>query len=143
MKLRFVEQKRVVAVVGRLVVEVVRSASVGIVAVLSLTGSLAAWQLAVVALVGGIMAGLYYPAYSALLPSVLPEDELMAANGFEGMARPVLMQAGGPALARRTGPARSRPIRTARICNVLLAGVDNVPRARGHTRFVHFERRST
>jgi MFS family permease len=82
-----------------LVVEVVRSASVGIVAVLSLTGSLAAWQLAVVALVGGIMAGLYYPAYSALLPSVLPEDELMAANGFEGMARPVLMQAGGPALA--------------------------------------------
>lgn len=82
-----------------LVVEVVRAASVGIVALLSLTGALAAWQLAVVALVGGIMAGLYYPAYSALLPSVLPEDELMAANGFEGMARPVLMQAGGPALA--------------------------------------------
>lgn len=82
-----------------LVVEVVRAASVGIVALLSLTGGLAAWQLAVVAFVGGVMAGLYYPAYSALLPSVLPEDELMAANGFEGMARPVLMQAGGPALA--------------------------------------------
>lgn len=82
-----------------LVVEVVRAASVGIVAMLSLTGGLAAWQLAAVAFVGGIMAGLYYPAYSALLPSVLPEDELMAANGFEGMARPVLMQAGGPALA--------------------------------------------
>lgn len=82
-----------------LVVEVVRAASVGIVALLSLTGGLAAWQLAAVAFVGGVMAGLYYPAYSALLPSVLPEDELMAANGFEGMARPVLMQAGGPALA--------------------------------------------
>lgn len=82
-----------------LVVEVVRAASVGIVALLSLTGGLAAWQLAAVAFVGGIMAGLYYPAYSALLPSLLPEDELMAANGFEGMARPVLMQAGGPALA--------------------------------------------
>ena len=82
-----------------LVVEVVRAASVGIVALLSLTGTLAAWQLAAVAFVGGVMAGLYYPAYSALLPSVLPEDQLMAANGFEGMARPVLMQAGGPALA--------------------------------------------
>ncbi|HZW42258.1 MAG TPA: MFS transporter [Agromyces sp.] len=82
-----------------LVVEVVRSASVGIVALLSLTGALAAWQLAAVALVGGVMAGLYYPAYSALLPSVLPEDQLLAANGFEGMARPILMQAGGPALA--------------------------------------------
>lgn len=82
-----------------LVVEVVRAASVGIVALLSLTGGLAAWQLAAVAFVGGVMAGLYYPAYSALLPSVLPEDQLLAANGFEGMARPILMQAGGPALA--------------------------------------------
>ncbi|WP_164990526.1 MFS transporter [Agromyces albus] len=82
-----------------LVVEIVRAASVGIVALLSLTGTLAVWQLAAVALVGGVMAGLYYPAYSALLPSVVPEDQLLAANGFEGMARPVLMQAGGPALA--------------------------------------------
>lgn len=82
-----------------LVVEVVRTASVGIVALLSLTGTLAVWQLAAVALVGGVMAGLYYPAYSALLPSVVPEDQLLAANGFEGMARPVLMQAAGPALA--------------------------------------------
>ncbi|MFC9558593.1 MFS transporter [Agromyces sp. NPDC056965] len=81
------------------VVEVVRTASVGIVALLSLTGTLAVWQLAAVALVGGVMAGLYYPAYSALLPSVVPEDQLLAANGFEGMARPVLMQAAGPALA--------------------------------------------
>lgn len=82
-----------------LVVEVVRAASVGVVALLSLAGGLAVWQLAAVAFVGGVMAGLYYPAYSALLPTVVPEDELMAANGFEGMARPVLMQAGGPALA--------------------------------------------
>lgn len=82
-----------------LVVEIVRAASVGVVALLSLAGGLAVWQLAAVAFVGGVMAGLYYPAYSALLPSVVPEDELMAANGFEGMARPVLMQAGGPALA--------------------------------------------
>lgn len=82
-----------------LVVEVVRAATVGIVALLSLTGGLAVWQLTAVAFVGGVMAGLYYPAYSALLPSVVPEDQLLAANGFEGMARPILMQAGGPALA--------------------------------------------
>ncbi|MDQ2660326.1 MAG: MFS transporter [Actinomycetota bacterium] len=82
-----------------LVVEVVRAATVGIVALLSLTGGLAVWQLTAVAFVGGVMAGLYYPAYSALLPSMVPEDQLLAANGFEGMARPILMQAGGPALA--------------------------------------------
>jgi MFS family permease len=81
------------------VVEIVRAASIGIIALLSLSGGLAVWQLTAVAFVGGVMAGLYYPAYSALLPSVVPEDQLLAANGFEGMARPVLMQAGGPALA--------------------------------------------
>src|SRR5690606_36973908 len=52
-----------------------------------------------VALIGGVVGGLYYPAYPALLPTVLPADQLLAAYGFVGMTRPVLMQAGGPALA--------------------------------------------
>ena len=82
-----------------LVVEATRAVTIGVVAVLSLTGTITLWHLAAVALVGGVMGGLYYPAYSALLPTVLPEDQLLAANGFEGMTRPVLMQAGGPALA--------------------------------------------
>lgn len=82
-----------------LVVEATRAATVGVVALLSLTGALQVWHLAVVAFLGGVMSGLYYPAYSALLPTVLPEDQLLAANGFEGMTRPVLMQAAGPALA--------------------------------------------
>ncbi|GAB3752534.1 MFS transporter [Microlunatus parietis] len=82
-----------------LVVEATRAFTIGIVALLSLSGSLQLWHLATVAFIGGVVGGLYYPAYSALLPTVLPEDQLLAANGFEGMTRPVLMQAGGPALA--------------------------------------------
>ena len=82
-----------------LVVEATRAITVGVVAALSIAGSLQVWQLAVVSFVGGAMGGMYYPAYSALLPAVLPEDQLLAANGFEGMARPVLGQAAGPALA--------------------------------------------
>lgn len=82
-----------------LVVESTRAITVGAVAALSITGTLQVWQLAVVSFIGGAMGGLYYPAYSALLPAVLPEDQLLAANGFEGMARPVLGQAAGPALA--------------------------------------------
>ncbi|HLT60528.1 MAG TPA: MFS transporter [Microlunatus sp.] len=82
-----------------LVVEATRAMTVGAVAVLSLTGLIEVWHLAAVALIGGVVGGLYYPAYSALLPTVLPADQLLAANGFEGMTRPVLMQAGGPALA--------------------------------------------
>ena len=43
--------------------------------------------------------GFTYPAYSALLPSILPAEDLMAANGVEGMLRPTIMQAAGPAVA--------------------------------------------
>jgi MFS family permease len=41
----------------------------------------------------------YYPAYSAWLPALVPERDLMAVNGFEGMVRPTIGQALGPAVA--------------------------------------------
>ncbi len=82
-----------------LVVEATRAVTVGVVALLAISGMLEVWQLAAVAFIGGVMGGMYYPAYSALLPTVLPEDQLLAANGFEGMTRPVLAQAAGPAAA--------------------------------------------
>ncbi|WP_217428647.1 MFS transporter [Microlunatus speluncae] len=82
-----------------LVVEATRAVTVGIVALLAISGMLQVWQLALVAFIGGVMGGMYYPAYSALLPTVLPQDQLLAANGFEGMTRPVLAQAAGPAAA--------------------------------------------
>ena len=76
-----------------------QSAAIGAVAILSLAGLLDIWHLTVAALITGLATGLYYPAYSALLPSILPADDLLAANGLEGVLRPMLMQAGGPALA--------------------------------------------
>ena len=46
------------------------------------------WHLAVVAFVTGGGMAFYYPAYSAWLPALVPEADLMAVNGFEGMVRP-------------------------------------------------------
>jgi len=43
--------------------------------------------------------GLYYPAYSALVPALVPEGDLLAVNGLEGMVRPLLQNAAGPAAA--------------------------------------------
>ena len=43
--------------------------------------------------------GLFFPAYSALVPAMVDADELLAVNGFEGVVRPVLLQGAGPALA--------------------------------------------
>ncbi|MBW0088316.1 MFS transporter [Pseudonocardia sp. KRD-184] len=80
-------------------VESVRVVAAGAAAALSLTGSLQLWHLAIASLLLGSAEGFYFPAYSALLPTLLPADELLAANGVEGTLRPVVMQALGPALA--------------------------------------------
>src|SRR3954466_6413234 len=44
-------------------------------------------------------AGAVLPAYSALVPVLVPTGDLLAANGLEGVVRPVLSQAAGPAAA--------------------------------------------
>ena len=71
----------------------------GLVAILSLTDTTQIWHLAAVSFVTGMGMAFYYPAYSAWLPSLVPESDLMAVNGFEGMVRPTIGQAIGPAVA--------------------------------------------
>ncbi|MEU8246710.1 MFS transporter [Nonomuraea sp. NPDC048916] len=82
-----------------LVTEAVLSGAAVVVAALALLGVVEIWHLAVVSLIRGMGGGFYYPAYSAMLPSIVPADHLLAANGLEGTLRPVIMQAAGPAVA--------------------------------------------
>jgi DHA3 family tetracycline resistance protein-like MFS transporter len=69
------------------------------VAIISLTGALQLWHMAIAAALLGVGAGFFYPAYSAYLPRILPPEQLLAANGVEGVVRPTLQQALGPAVA--------------------------------------------
>jgi MFS transporter, DHA3 family, tetracycline resistance protein len=69
------------------------------VAVLGLVGVLHVWHLAVASAAMGIAAAFFFPAYSAILPRILPADQLLAANGVEGVVRPVFQRAVGPAVA--------------------------------------------
>jgi DHA3 family tetracycline resistance protein-like MFS transporter len=73
--------------------------TVSTIAVLSSVGALRIWHMAVAAAVLGIAAAFFFPAYSAILPRILPADQLLAANGVEGVVRPVFQRAVGPALA--------------------------------------------
>jgi MFS family permease len=82
-----------------LVVEVVRSAVFAVAGVLALSGLIEVWHLAVLSFVLGVADGFFYPAYSAWLPALLPAAQLLAANGVEGVLRPVAQNAAGPALA--------------------------------------------
>jgi MFS family permease len=79
--------------------EVVRGFCFGLAALLALTGMVEVWHLAVLAFALGVVDGFFYPAYSAWLPAILPGDQLLAANGVEGVLRPSIMNAAGPAVA--------------------------------------------
>ncbi len=80
-------------------VEAVRVGTALTVGVLAVGGLLRLWHLVVIALVTGAAEAFFFPAYTALLPTLMPPDELLAANGVEGMLRPVAQQAAGPAVA--------------------------------------------
>jgi MFS family permease len=80
-------------------VVIVELTGMGLVAVLSLTNLSQVWHLASVSFVTGAAMSFYYPAYSAWLPALVAESDLMAVNGFEGMVRPTVGQALGPAVA--------------------------------------------
>ncbi len=82
-----------------LVVAGVELAGMTLVAALSLTDHTQLWHLAAVSFVTGMGMAFYYPAYSAWLPALVPESDLMSVNGFEGMVRPTVGQAIGPAVA--------------------------------------------
>ncbi len=82
-----------------LAVEASKIVVIGAISWLAITGTIEIWHLMIAALVIGLGEGFFYPAYSAMLPSILPGDALLAANGFEGMLRPAALQAAGPALA--------------------------------------------
>jgi len=82
-----------------LVVATVELTGMALAATLSLTDHTAIWHLAAVSFVTGMGMAFYYPAYSAWLPALVPESDLLAVNGFEGMVRPAVGQAIGPAIA--------------------------------------------
>ena len=80
-------------------VEAANLVAIGAVTLLAMTGLLQLWHLAAAAFLLGVGAAFFFPAYSAILPRILPAEDLLAANGMEGTMRPLLQQAAGPAIA--------------------------------------------
>lgn len=80
-------------------VEGLNVVAIGASALLSALGLIEVWHLAVSGCMLGVAAGFFFPAYSAILPRILPAADLLAANGIEAAGRPVLQYAAGPAAA--------------------------------------------
>src|ERR1700712_1971851 len=65
----------------------------------------------------------FYPAFSGWLAALVPESDLMAVNGFEGMVRPTVGQAIGPAVAGAVVGAFSPGAAAALAASCALLGV--------------------
>ena len=76
-----------------------RAAVIGLLAVLSATGSLTLWELALLCAVYGIGTAFFNPAFDAIVPDILPADQLAAANSLDQFVRPLALRLAGPAAA--------------------------------------------
>jgi MFS family permease len=78
--------------------DVVQGVSTLTLGVLAVSGALELWHLALGGLVLGSASAFFVPAFTALVPQLVPDGELLAANGLEGVIRPLALQSAGPAL---------------------------------------------
>jgi DHA3 family tetracycline resistance protein-like MFS transporter len=79
--------------------DLIRAAALGGIALLSATGVIEVWHIAALVVFVGAGDAFFNPASTALLPDVVPDDELPAANALAGMYRPIMVRMVGPALA--------------------------------------------
>ena len=78
--------------------DVLRGLAVAAMAALAIADALELWELAILAAIYGAGTGFFAPAFDAIVPDVLPPDELAQANSLDQFVRPVALRLAGPAL---------------------------------------------
>ena len=79
--------------------DLLRGVALAAMALLSITGTIELWHLAVLMALVGIGDAFFNPASTAILPDVVPEHELAQANALTGALRQMMLRLAGPALA--------------------------------------------
>jgi len=78
--------------------DAIRGTAIGILGVLTVTGQLHLWHVYVLVAVYGAGTAFFGPAFDALVPDVVHDDNLVQANAIEQFARPAAHGLVGPAL---------------------------------------------
>src|SRR5215211_2248530 len=86
------ERRRVLVIA-----DLLRCLAIGGIAALTLADSVQLWQV-VGLVVYGLGQALFQPAFTAIIPSVVPRNELLQANALKELMEPVGMYFAGPAL---------------------------------------------
>jgi MFS family permease len=76
----------------------VRALAVTVIGILSLTGNVELWQLVAMAAVFGTGDAFFGPAFTSIVPQIVPRGLLLQANAFDQFARPLGFMLLGPAL---------------------------------------------
>ena len=78
--------------------DVTRGLAVGTLALLSLTGLVELWHIVALVAMYGAGAAFFGPAFDAIVPDVLPAEELAQANSLDHFVRPIALRLAGPAI---------------------------------------------
>ena len=79
--------------------DVIRALAIGLIGVLSIGGALEIWHIAVLIVFVGIGDAFFNPASTAIVPDVVPENDLLPANALRATLMPLMLRMIGPALA--------------------------------------------
>src|SRR3954451_20979246 len=90
--------------------DALRAVAVGVLAVLVVAEALRLWELVALVAVYGAGTAFFTPAFEAIVPDLLPAEELPAANALDQFVRPIALRligpvVGGALLAISTGLA--------------------------------------
>ncbi len=78
--------------------DIVRGLAIGALGLLSISGQIQLWQIAVVGAIGGMASAFFNPASTAIVPDVLPAEDLPQANALLGVLRRMTVSLIGPAI---------------------------------------------
>lgn len=78
--------------------DLTRAVLLTVLGALALSGRLRLWEMGVAVALFGCAQAFFDPASDAILPEILPEEQLAAGNALEEVARPLALRLTGPAL---------------------------------------------
>ena len=78
--------------------DVLRCAAIGAIAALALAETAELWQVIGLVVVYGIGQALFQPAFSAIVPDIVPREQWLQANAVKELMEPLGMRFAGPAL---------------------------------------------
>jgi len=78
--------------------DAVRAAAIGLMGALSILGVLQLWHVIALIAFVGLGDAFFNPASTAIVPTLLPDEELPQANALQGFIRPTMIRLVGPAV---------------------------------------------